>query len=392
MARNIEVEGGVSSIKITPKKPVYLAGFDRKSTGHELSRGIHDDLYAKCLLIKVGGRQLGFLALDLIGLFHDDVEKFRRLSCKCGLNPDGVIVSSTHQHSGPDTLGLWGPEPTVSGVDPEYMSFLMDRMVTALAEASGRPRPVRLWASKTEMPKGVAKNSRDPGVLDEEIVILRVEEVGGSNMAVLVNFGLHPEVLWADNDLITSDFPHYMYRTVESEVGGLCIFINGSLGGMVTPLVKERSFKEAERVGSTIGDAILESLDDAEPIEAVRFKLLTERVKLPIRNEKFRTLSDLGVLKRELVDGDVETRLTIATLGNASFLTIPGEPLPKFGLRVKSMMPGEFRFLIALGDDELGYIIPHEDWSPERYEESMSLGPETAPILIDGIKRMISKI
>ena len=388
---NRRVEAGASSVVITPAKPVYLAGLDRRSTGCELSQGVHDDLYAKCLLLRVGDTQLGFLSLDLIGIFYDDVEEFRRLAFETGLESEGVIVSSTHQHSGPDTLGLWGPEPTVSGVDLEYMRFLKKRMVDVLYEASRNLKPARLKLSRTRMPSGVARNSRDPNLLDDEITVLSVEDLKGSNIAVLANFGLHPEVLWSDNNLITADFPCYMYRRVESETKGLCIFINGALGGMVTPSVKEHSFEEAERIGSTIGEAILKSLDEAEPLEETELKILSEKIRLPVENEKFKDLSRLGVIRRKLKNGLVETRLTVASLKNASFVTVPGEPLPKVGLDIKSFMPGEFKFLIALGNDELGYIIHPEDWTDGRYEESMSIGPETAPILIERIKHIINR-
>jgi len=386
------IEAGASSVAITPDMPVYLAGLERKPTKCQLSRRVHDDIYAKCLLLRVGEKQIGFLTLDLIGLFYNDVDDFRRLVCERELEPKGVIVSSTHQHSGPDTLGLWGPDPAVSGVNPVYMVFLKARMVDALAEASRRLRPVRLCLSKARMPKGIAMNARDPDLIDDEMTILSVKNTDGSNMAALVNFGLHPEVLWDDNNLITGDFPCYMYHRVESELGGLCIFVNGALGGMVTPLVREHNFEEAERIGSTVGDVIVKSIRQTEAIEEAELRLLAEKVQLPVKNENFKTLSSLGVIRRELINEFVETEVTVAVMNDASFITIPGEPLPKVGLTAKSLMPGKFRFLIALGHDELGYIIHPEDWVLKLYEESMSLGPKTATILLKKLRHMLGSV
>ena len=47
-----------------------------------------------------------------------------------------VLVSSTHNHEGPDTLGLWGPNPFQSGVDPDY---LKPRRGPASSQAVRRP-------------------------------------------------------------------------------------------------------------------------------------------------------------------------------------------------------------------------------------------------------------
>ena len=46
---------------------------------------------------------------------------------------NNIIISSTHTHSGPDTIGLWGPGlpffPLSSGLDENYMRFLYDKIV-----------------------------------------------------------------------------------------------------------------------------------------------------------------------------------------------------------------------------------------------------------------------
>ena len=68
---------------------------------------------------------------------------------------------------------------------------------------------------------------------------------------------------------------------------------------------------------------------------------------------------------------------------------MPGEPLPKVGLKVKEMLRKPFKMFIGLGDDEIGYVIDPEDWKEGKYEESMSLGPDTATILMGEIRHII---
>ena len=51
-----------------------------------------------------------------------------------GVELDHVVVASTHQHEGKDTMGLWGQDPAQTGYDPAYIQHIIDETVAA-AEA-----------------------------------------------------------------------------------------------------------------------------------------------------------------------------------------------------------------------------------------------------------------
>jgi hypothetical protein len=55
-------------------------------------------------------------------------------------------------------------------------------------------------------------------------------------------------------------------------------------------------------------------------------------------------------------------------------------------------MTGKYNVIIGLGNDELGYIIPFEDWNPAKYEESMSVGRETGPIVLGTLQALIQEV
>ncbi len=59
-------------------------------------------------------------------------------------------------------------------------------------------------------------------------------------------------------------------------------------------------------------------------------------------------------------------------------------------------LPGRCRRLrlcrSALAADELGYIIPEYDFRADEYEESMSQGPATAPIVRETAIRMLTGV
>jgi hypothetical protein len=65
-------------------------------------------------------------------------------------------------------------------------------------------------------------------------------------------------------------------------------------------------------------------------------------------------------------------------------------------------MPGEYKFLLGLGNDEIGYILPKSQWDAEPpytygrdsnpYGEIVSPGPETGPIYYRAVTELLEKL
>lgn len=73
-------------------------------------------------------------------------------------------------------------------------------------------------------------------------------------------------------------------------------------------------------------------------------------------------------------------------------MTLPGELLPEISFEIQEKMTGFPRILVGLCNDELGYIIPEYDFRSDEYEESMSQGPATAPIVRETAIRMLTGV
>jgi len=105
MGEILGLYAGAAKTNITPNKSVYIAGYgqNRKSTG------VHDPIWCRVFLIQKDDIFLLILSLDLIGLFWNYIKRLRKeISRRFNLNENGIIIACTHNHEGPDTLGLWG--------------------------------------------------------------------------------------------------------------------------------------------------------------------------------------------------------------------------------------------------------------------------------------------
>lgn len=388
---------GASASKITPTQQVYLAGYDsnRPNTG-----GVHDDIWVRALVLQVGQERLAIAVCDLLGLLRDDVLKIRQQVKS--VPHDRVIVACTHVHSAPDTIGLWGP-PGKSGRDEAYVNFVIETVAKTIEEAVSKLQPATIGFAKTNI-EGVSYNFRVKEILDTEASILQVRaKADGKPIATLTNFACHPEVL--NNDQLTADFPHWYYREVESRGGGIALFVNGALGGMVSPAPnpdytgpKGQDWARAERYGKTIATKALEAIANAQFTDSVSLEYLSKTYSVPLENEQFKQALSAGIIpKGGALNGEnITTESHLVRIGSAVMFTMPGEVLPNIGIMLKSLMAsyGDPVFLLGLANDELGYILcPSDYYIPlYSYERSMSVGSQIGMTMIQSAKEMMARL
>ena len=387
---------GYAQTIITPSldRPVYLAGFGN----NRRAQTIHDDLFARALAFQEEPVILVLVALDLIGFFRPDIyDIIQRIQIP---NVD-IIIASTHTHHGPDTMGLWGPDDKTRGVDAIYMLEVKQKVESTIQQAIENLQPVTGMKSCSVLVPGIAKNARNPEILDDELTALQFVGQDGTPLASLFNFPCHPEVLWEHNPHITSDYPGVLRRDVEARTDAPCIFFSGALGGMMTPDVKDHSFEECERVGGALAHAGLDMLAQTAvvPVDGLDLEKKTVQVKLT------NILYKLAFRRKLLPDtrdpkGQVETEINLLKIGKAWFATVPGELLPKLGLALKASLReagGGTVGVIGLANDELGYILPKEDFNyplnpfrpGKHYEETNSIGKEIGPAVMSAVQDLL---
>jgi len=424
--------------------PVWIAGFGNKRAAN----GVHDDLWARTMVLDDGKTRIAIVVLDAIGFMNDNVIDTRdRIPDESGITY--TIIISTHAHEGPDMLGLWGKSPFKSGVDRDFIEFVKNRIVESIVAAANNLRPAVLEISEDMSGAShLVTDTRKPDVYDSGLRLIKVVDAGnGITLGSVISWADHPETLWGKNLQITSDFPHYIREGVETGVfsgdsliregiGGVSIYVNGAIGGLMTthPSLKvtdpfsgtdyfEPSFEKAEAQGKQIALLALNTMETpVEIIDSASVSLITRSVILPIKNNLFRLGTMLGVIDRGMTGWmKMRSELAVFKIGPLSFATLPGEVYPEIvngGIEapegndfsispaelppVRDMMPGKYKFIFGLANDETGYIIPKSQWDVKApytygredspYGEENSLGPETAGILHKNLKEMLLEL
>ncbi|OGR49841.1 MAG: hypothetical protein A2X37_11655 [Elusimicrobia bacterium GWA2_66_18] len=412
------LEAAAGRVDITPDlrtEKVLLAGFG--ATGRKPA-GVHDPLYARLLVLREGATTVALVGLDLLGMTINDTQDLRRLA---GYDRTGrsLFVHATHTHSGPDTLGLWGPVPGVSGVNLRYHRRIKETVSAALKLLESRLRPVRASGARGALdPRGLCRDSRDPQVIDPDLAVLRLMDKAGKTVVTIVNWSCHPEVLGKENHLITADFPGPLCARVEEKTGGACLFLNGMIGGLMTPDTRSENFYESARVGAAVADAAL-ALKPGAAGAGLFFR--SQRVLVPVENSRYRLALPALTFGHRLLNAEgrplpswkrwslalrhlliglteqtqpwVESEVSVLRIGPAIILGMPGEVFPElavggydgryaFGRPVltsgnpdppdlsqapkgpflRDLVKSPVPMLAGLANDELGYLVPAYDF------------------------------
>ncbi|HHO53824.1 MAG TPA: hypothetical protein ENK18_23865, partial [Deltaproteobacteria bacterium] len=231
---------------------VFIGGYGPRRP----ATGVHDPVYARAMILARDGEYLAITSLDLVGLAHPRIWEARDRLAAEGFDPARLLVNSTHNHQGPDTVGLWGDTLSMTtGVDWAFQDQVTDAIEAAVRDAAAAMEPVELSIGRVRMrdrspflngsyfggknpdPRmhGMIHDGRDPVVVSDQLLVLHAQGDGGT-VFTLTNWSGHPEVWGSDNTEISSDWVGVAREVIEAQLGGVALHMPESLGGMQSAL------------------------------------------------------------------------------------------------------------------------------------------------------------
>lgn len=423
---------------------VWLAGFHNNRP----AQGIHDSLWARTMIVDDGISRVAIVAIDAIGFSADDALDVRQ-SFPIHWKITHSFIVSSHTHNSPDLIGIYGKSRYRSGVDPEYLHLIRTRIKESVGKAILALSPAKLtFARNLTDAKNLVTDLRDPVVTDHGLRVIHATDTAtGQTLGTLIAWANHPETLEDKNLLISSDYVHFLREGIENGVrkneqvlhpgnGGITVFVNGAIGGMMTtwsdfsikdPFTGEAfsrpGFEKAEAQGMQLALLALNAIDSSKiSLTKSSISIRAISLDLPLDNSLYRLGAVLGIFSRGLSGvWKIRTEVAAWRIGPAEFLHLPGELYPEIangGIQtpegrdfqiqpvevphLRSIMKSDFRFIVGLSNDLIGYILPKSQWDEKwpytyqakepPYGEINSIGPETGPLIYNYSKKVLEEL
>ncbi len=246
----------------TSADPATNGGLDLSNpvTGQRASA---DPIGVHAVVFDVNGTRVAMVSIDSIGAFDSTFEQIRSAVARVDsdIAPDDIFISSTHDESAPDPIGLWGPDvsqepaplnqlnselPTsvASGVDNYYMDYLVQRAARAIVAADHTLAPAELKVVTARMPSNAQSCWSSYPFVDTDLMpVMQAINTGtGKIIFTLVNVGTHDETLGfsgnpAYADMLSGDWAGEMAEDLEHYYGGVGMEMAGLVGSVETPAV-----------------------------------------------------------------------------------------------------------------------------------------------------------
>lgn len=411
-----KLKAGAARTKVTP--PLAIPYLTSSGAGTNTPfQGVHDDLFARALVLDDGREPIALLAVDSIG--YDNAllgpnrnftaELRQRVAAKTGIKPQAIMLAASHTHSAPETLTI-SPFRDAPGAS-QWIEQHLDQLAETVISAWQRRTPARFRAGSIEAP-GLARYRRiqlkaggesrrgpvpppadvaAPWQLDEALNVLYVETTDGRPLSAVLNYTAHPVVAMLLPQ-VSADFPGAATALVERELpGSICLFTQGCAGN-INSIDVSTSFADVEAIGGRLGHFALECigrLKESPPLTDTRLAALSKTIQLAPRSSmpfsEARRLADakptaankrLLRMVAKLDEGPIEAEVQAMAVGSVRWVSLPGEPFVETGLALKR---AGATFVVGYANGYVGYLPIRRAYAEGGYEVDMGAWSRVAP-------------
>ena len=388
--------------------------------GKAYHQAFHDPCKVRAAVFDDGKTRVAIVGIDALVIRGATVAAARvAIKKRCGIDPDHVLVSASHTHSGgPTSMFLPGEfdkaeplvrrlvtEKTVIG-DPKYLAKveagIADAVVAADAarvEAKGgvafgvedkvafnRRFTMKNGQTYTHPGQGNPDIAAVAGPTDPQVGVVGVWDAKGAFLGCVVNFACHATT---GPGGISADYIHYIEKTIRGLMGekSVVVFLPGMAGDVTqvdnrSPLqIKQSGEVSARFVGGRVGAEAVKVLlameQGAGPLAPLVAK--TKHLAIPRRAPKPERVARARALVEQDAKGTDPTEWTFAKetvlldarikiepvvdvelqaieVGPLALLACPAEYFCQFGLDLKAGSGFPITFPVSMANDSIGYV------------------------------------
>lgn len=390
------LRAGAAKVDITPDdvNQLEVVGHRRKVTG------VRDPLRAGVLVLDNGETKAAIVTLDLISAYDELVKLTRQqIEKETGIPAANIMVAVSHNHSGPgfNAKSKWGQE-------------LIKKLGTAAKQAASKMRPVTVGYGEDKIGFGINRrkviNGRavvrlnEDGPNDPRVKVLRFDDGKSlTPLAVIMHAVCHPCFFtWGDKGSMpypngypkmSADFPGEAQSFVEMCYGQQTssLFLQGCAGD-IRPNLPGYPYRCADEAdiqwaGRDLGSAVVRTLARS-----------VTREQLANRAKHYRIRVANSVISLPGKEGRINSELQAMKIGPYLLLTMPGEPMVEYGLKMeKDIADRAIPIIVGYANGHVGYIATADSYDVGGYEPNTSkLVPEAEAIILTELSVLADRV
>jgi putative membrane-bound dehydrogenase-like protein len=437
------LRAGAYAQDITPKEfPVIVNG----GFTEVIATKANDTLHARAIVLDDGREKLALVVVDSCMLPRELLDDAKARAAKLtGIPPDRMLISATHSHTAPSSMGCLG-----SDADANYVKTLPDLLARAIQQADKRLAPAQVAFTVVNDPDHTAarrwvfrpdRMRKDPfgdltvranmhpgylapdaigptGPIDPGLSVLAIRHADGKPLALLANYSMHyvgTTPLSADYYGRFCDDLRALLKADDDFVGVMSQGTSGDmwLADYAKPKPTTRpdidSFAQAlaTEVTTAIKDLKYHDADFAMTEATLTLKRrVPDAKRLAWAKEKVAALGDNkpktqpDIYAREAIflhdEPQRELKLQAVRIGDVAIAAIPNEIYALTGLKIKATSPLPQTFTIGLANGSEGYIPPPEQHKLGGYTtwpaRTAALEPEAEPKIVRAILPLLETV
>jgi hypothetical protein len=417
------LRAGFARTDITPTENLYMGGYDMTFRPGR-SDGSYGRIFTRALVFDDQVKQVVFIEADVVSLPDEDYLSIRKIiSAETGIPVENILLGCVHNHA--------APYPGEINKDSDWYAHFKNGFTATVKAAIADLEPVKIGGEtgrsniginrrkrlsdtlsyitfdennrsqsygkyKTDNPvlirkmDGVYRLGANPkGPIDNEVGILRIDDLSGQPKAVMVNYACHGTSLGGRNYTISPEWNGHMLEYIEKKIPGVMgLFVPGA-GGDINPRFVggldgyEDNLENTANLGYEIGKEVVKVFNSIQtdlPLNA-EIRLVHQDIVCPKR---------YGEVVKDFMHTTIDVPVTAVKIDEFTWVTFPVELFHEIGQTIKSSTHARYPFLVGYCNGSLGYLITQQAYSQGGYEPWATVfAPVTEKIFVDGVEKML---
>lgn len=375
------MKAGYNKLDITPKNPVYMAGYNRPYQ----SIGILDPIEINTMALCSQEKLFIISILDSIIIENCVIEPVKNKICELyNISQDQVVIGCIHTHSAPAYFKPFFEKTTV---ETQLQEQLITQFIESIQKAIDSMVEVSLSIKHAVIDSIYGNRNILNGQSDKNAYILEFMNTHSKELLFsLISLACHPTLLNQTNQKLSADLLGQIRLRYQDTHKQPCMIVNGCCGDVSTRFYREKSGEEElYRVADLFFSQLIEAKDINVSISNLQFSsyqnnyvytgkddFITQTIPqleqyvqshhenndIPYKQQLLNNLK----FKREKSPMTLSLYSHIIDLGGLLFITLPGDITAVFAKRIREAFQDKIVIIMGYCENYSNYFVCEEDY------------------------------